>query len=299
MQLSKLFNTKNPNMKYIWFMFLPILVVVAIQYAVIIGDVLVLFAANVVSGRELDKEASIGFIMKSSYNQPMNVAYMTLVQYLLYITLFGIWYYKSFCKDNKLIDIWDSKSCATYAKDKLLKVKTLFLIIGGYAAQLFVDGVLTLIEPYFKELFAEYGKLVDTITGVNSSWILLLAVIVVAPIGEELLFRGVIQGYGLKNFAPVLAIGLQALIFGLYHGNIIQGVYAFFMGVVLGFVAHKTQTILTSMVLHISVNASLLLVPEVLYQGTGRTVATTVVAGVVFAGMMWLVVKEKKKKNIE
>ncbi len=286
-------------MKYIWFMFLPILVVVAIQYAVIIGDVLVLFAANVVSGRELDKEASIGFIMKSSYNQPMNVAYMTLVQYLLYITLFGIWYYKSFCKDNKLIDIWDSKSCATYAKDKLLKVKTLFLIIGGYAAQLFVDGVLTLIEPYFKELFAEYGKLVDTITGVNSSWILLLAVIVVAPIGEELLFRGVIQGYGLKNFAPVLAIGLQALIFGLYHGNIIQGVYAFFMGVVLGFVAHKTQTILTSMVLHISVNASLLLVPEVLYQGTGRTVATTVVAGVVFAGMMWLVVKEKKKKNIE
>lgn len=286
-------------MKYIWFMFLPILVVVAIQYAVIIGDVLVLFAANVVSGRELDKEASIGFIMKSSYNQPMNVAYMTLVQYLLYITVFGIWYYKAFCRDNKLVDIWDSKSCMTYVKDKLLKVKTLFLIIGGYAAQLFVDGVLTLIEPYFKELFAEYGKLVDTITGVNSSWVLLFAVIVVAPIGEELLFRGVIQGYGLKNFAPVLAIGLQALIFGLYHGNIIQGVYAFFMGIVLGFVAHKTETILTSIVLHISVNASLLLVPEVLYVGTGRTIVTTVVAGVVFAGMMWLVVKSKKEKNIE
>ena len=123
---------------------------------------------------------------------------------------------------------------------------------------------------------------------------MLFAVIVVAPIGEELLFRGVIQGYGLKNFAPILAIGLQALIFGLYHGNIIQGIYAFCMGVVLGMIAHKTGTILTSIVLHISVNGSLLLVPNVLYEGTVRTVATTVVAGVVFAGMMWLVVREKK-----
>lgn len=275
-------------------MFLPILVVVAIQYAVIIGDVLVLFAANVVSGKELDKEASIGFIMKSSYNQPMNLAYMTLVQYLLYITVFGIWYYKAFCRDNELIDIWDSKANIGYLKDKLLKVKTLFLIVGGYAAQLFVDGILTLLEPHFKELFAQYGKLVDSITGVGSSWVLLFAVNVVAPIGEEFLFRGLIQGYGLRNFAPVLAIGLQALIFGLYHGNIIQGVYAFFMGAILGLVAHKTGTILTSIVLHISVNASLLLVPEMLYEGTGRTVATTVVAGMIFAVMLLLVVREKQ-----
>ncbi|MBO5386769.1 MAG: CPBP family intramembrane metalloprotease [Lachnospiraceae bacterium] len=295
MQLSKLFNTENPNMKYICYMFLPILVMVVIQYAVVIGDVLILFVANIVSGKELDKEASIEFIMNSSYNQPMNLAYMTLVQYLLYITVFGIWFYRAFCKDNKLIDISDSKPCFAYAKDKLIKVKTLFLIAGGYAAQLFVDGILTLVEPYFKEQFAQYGKMVDTITGVSSSWVLLFAVIVVAPIGEELLFRGVIQSYGLKNFAPVLAIGLQGLIFGLYHGNIIQGIYAFFMGVVLGFVAYKTGTILTSLVLHISINGSLLLVPEVLYEGTGRTVATSVVSGAVFAVMMWLVVRNKSR----
>ena len=49
-------------MKYIWFMFLPILVVVAIQYAVVIGDVLILFVGNVVSGKELAKEASIEFM---------------------------------------------------------------------------------------------------------------------------------------------------------------------------------------------------------------------------------------------
>lgn len=285
-------------MKYIWYMFLPILVVVAIQYAVVIGDVIILFIGNIFSNQEVEKEATVEFLMNTSYKQPMNIAYMTLVQYLLYILVFGIWYYKAFARDNTSANLSNIKSCLGYMKDKLIKVKTIFLILGGYAAQLFVDGILTLVEPYFKEQFAEYGKMVDSITGVGSSWVLLFAVIFVAPIGEELLFRGLIQGYGLKNFAPVLAIGLQGLIFGLYHGNIIQGIYAFFMGVVLGFVAHKTGTILTSTVLHISVNASLLLVPEILYQGTGRTVVTTMVAGATFAVMMWLVVREKKKIEI-
>lgn len=285
-------------MKYIWYMFLPILVVVAIQYAVVIGDVIILFIGNIFSNQEVEKEATVEFLMNTSYKQPMNIAYMTLVQYLLYILVFGIWYYKAFARDNTSANLSNIKSCLGYMKDKLIKVNTIFLILGGYAAQLFVDGILTLVEPYFKEQFAEYGKMVDSITGVGSSWVLLFAVIFVAPIGEELLFRGLIQGYGLKNFAPVLAIGLQGLIFGLYHGNIIQGIYAFFMGVVLGFVAHKTGTILTSTVLHISVNASLLLVPEILYQGTGRTVVTTVVAGATFAVMMWLVVREKKKIEI-
>ena len=285
-------------MKYIWYMFLPILVVVAIQYAVVIGDVIILFIGNIFSNQEVEKEATVEFLMNTSYKQPMNIAYMTLVQYLLYILVFGIWYYKAFARDNTSANLSNIKSCLGYMKDKLIKVKTIFLILGGYAAQLFVDGILTLVEPYFKEQFAEYGKMVNSITGVGSSWVLLFAVIFVAPIGEELLFRGLIQGYGLKNFAPVLAIGLQGLIFGLYHGNIIQGIYAFFMGVVLGFVAHKTGTILTSTVLHISVNASLLLVPEILYQGTGRTVVTTMVAGATFAVMMWLVVREKKKIEI-
>lgn len=277
-------------MKYIWYMFLPILVVVAIQYGVIIGDVVILFAKNILSSRELERDATIEFVMNSDYKQPMNLAYMTLVQYLIYILVFGLWYHKAFCKDVDLIP---------YAKEKLLTKKTILLILGGYAAQLFVDGILNLAKPYFKCEFAEYGKMVDSITGVNSSFVLLFAVIVVAPIGEELLFRGLIQGYGLKNFAPVLAITLQGLIFGLYHGNIIQGIYAFFMGVVLGFVAHKLGSIIPAMVLHVSINASLMLVPEVLYEGTIRTVITTIVAGAVFVVMTWLVVRKKKEENIE
>ncbi|MBQ8316751.1 MAG: CPBP family intramembrane metalloprotease [Lachnospiraceae bacterium] len=292
MQLSKLLNTDKPNMKYVWFMFLPILAVILIQYGVVIGDMLILFVKNLFSDRELPEGATVEYVLNSDYNQPMNLAYLTLVQYLIYILLFGIWYYRAFCKEKAISDI---SSGLLYIKDKLLTIKTICLIVGGYFAQLFVDGILTLVEPYFTDLFANYGKMVDSITGVGSSWVMLFAVIFVAPIGEELLFRGLIQSYGLKNFAPGVAIFLQGLIFGLYHGNIIQGIYACLMGVILGFVAYKLKSIIYPMILHISINASLLLVPEVLYDGTVKTAITTAVTGVGFAVMIWLSMRKRDK----
>lgn len=292
MQLSKLLNTDKPNMKYVWFMFLPILAVVLIQYGVVIGDMLILFVKNLFSDRELPEGATVEYVLNSDYNQPMNLAYLTLVQYLIYILVFGIWYYRAFCKGKAISDI---DSGLLYIKDKLLTIKTICLIVGGYFAQLFVDGILTLVEPYFTDLFASYGKMVDSITGVGSSWVMLFAVIFVAPIGEELLFRGLIQSYGLKNFAPGVAIFLQGLIFGLYHGNIIQGIYACLMGVVLGLVAYKLKSIIYPMILHISINASLLLVPEVLYDGTVKTAITTAVTGVGFAVMIWLSMRKRDK----
>lgn len=57
-----------------------------------------------------------------------------------------------------------------------------------------------------------------------------------APISEEILFRGLMlrsmQPYGKK-----FAIFASALIFGLYHANIIQIPFAFAVGLVLGYVA--------------------------------------------------------------
>ncbi|MBR3599987.1 MAG: hypothetical protein IKL53_08915, partial [Lachnospiraceae bacterium] len=91
MQLSKLLNTDKPNMKYVWFMFLPILAVILIQYGVVIGDMLILFVKNLFSDRELPEGATVEYVLNSDYNQPMNLAYLTLVQYLIYILVFGIW----------------------------------------------------------------------------------------------------------------------------------------------------------------------------------------------------------------
>jgi phosphoglycolate phosphatase len=58
---------------------------------------------------------------------------------------------------------------------------------------------------------------------------------VVTPIAEELLFRGIIYNY-LKRFMAIKwAFFLGAALFGFYHMNIVQGIYAFLMGLIIIF----------------------------------------------------------------
>lgn len=57
-----------------------------------------------------------------------------------------------------------------------------------------------------------------------------------APIAEELIFRGFIQRT-LQPFGKKFAIFGAALLFGMFHGNLVQTPYAFLVGLVLGYTA--------------------------------------------------------------
>lgn len=69
-----------------------------------------------------------------------------------------------------------------------------------------------------------------------------------APIAEELLFRGVLLR-GLLPYGKKSAIIVTSLLFGLFHGNLMQAPYAFVVGLVFGYVAVE-YNILWAMVLH-------------------------------------------------
>lgn len=59
-----------------------------------------------------------------------------------------------------------------------------------------------------------------------------------APVFEEIIFRGVVLR-GLMPYGRRLAVLGSALLFGLFHGNIVQSPYAFAVGLVLGFTASQ------------------------------------------------------------
>lgn len=74
---------------------------------------------------------------------------------------------------------------------------------------------------------------------------------ILAPIFEELLFRGMILKGMLNNgMKPWLAIGVSAFIFAFIHFNPWQFVGAFLLGLILGWVYYKTQSLLNTMFLH-------------------------------------------------
>lgn len=88
------------------------------------------------------------------------------------------------------------------------------------------------------------------------------AAVVVAPIVEELFFRGLLLR-SLKSKLPVpVAIAVQAIIFGLYHLGPGVGVGAVglvivltFAGAIFGVVAHRTRRLGPSMVAHFILNS--------------------------------------------
>ncbi|MDD3174102.1 MAG: type II CAAX endopeptidase family protein, partial [Herbinix sp.] len=132
------------------------------------------------------------------------------------------------------------------------------LIFMGIGCQFFVSGSMSIIQQFFKELFADYAKQVEMLTSGNDIVVLLL-LIIIAPVTEELIFRGVIL-HKTSRYIPFMGANiLQAILFGLYHQNIIQGIYAAIIAFLLGFVYYKFKTIFASMLLHMIVNASSLL----------------------------------------
>jgi len=79
---------------------------------------------------------------------------------------------------------------------------------------------------------------------------------VLAPVGEEILFRGAIQEwmhrYGMK---PAWAIFFSALIFGVIHMNPVQMVDASLAGIILGILYWKTRSLILPALLHIIANS--------------------------------------------
>lgn len=125
-----------------------------------------------------------------------------------------------------------------------------------------------------------------------------LSITIVAPILEELLFRGVIEGHLLnKGWAPKWAILVSALIFGVIHGNPAQIPFAFLIGLLFGWLYYRTGSVLPGIAGHIINNlygacTMITSTPEELNQttletfGPVLTYVLTIVAIVVFIGML-------------
>ena len=78
--------------------------------------------------------------------------------------------------------------------------------------------------------------------------------VIVAPVTEELLMRGFV----LKNLSRVsqrFGIFTSAFLFGLWHQNLPQFLLAFFVGLLLGYITVKHNSILPAIICHMSINA--------------------------------------------
>ena len=129
------------------------------------------------------------------------------------------------------------------------------LALMGFGISLLTGGLMSLILPHFDKLLNEYTELMEEVFSGNQIG-LFISIIILAPISEELIFRGVILKKACRVTSFVIANIIQAALFGIFHINIVQGIYTFAAGLALGYVAYKFKTIKASILLHMFFNAS-------------------------------------------
>lgn len=80
--------------------------------------------------------------------------------------------------------------------------------------------------------------------------VLLIESCIIAPVFEELLYRGILLNGLLNKYSYKKAIIYSALIFGIAHLNLPQGINAFFLALILGVIFYYTRSIYLCMVMH-------------------------------------------------
>ena len=205
----------------------------------------------------------------SSYNFWLNVA-SALSTFGAFIICYGIWHKKIRFHSTKEID----------------KLSIVPLVILAAAIAIGMNGVLTLTELYrFSPTFQRVSEMqFDT-----PVWLGIISYGILAPLGEEIVFRGVVYGQLRKVLKVPYAVVLSGLAFGLFHGNLVQAVYATVIGCLLALVYEWYGTIAAPMLFHSVANLFVYVMLELLPFGSVfLSVPSCVLFLVLSAGSLFL-----------
>lgn len=126
------------------------------------------------------------------------------------------------------------------------------VIVLGIAGGQFINDLIWLSR--LREIFPGYDQAVSSVMEGKPVWLLMASVGILAPIAEELVFRGLVYRRLQDWMAPWLAILLSSLLFGWYHGNVVQFVYALLTGMLFALMYYRTGTLGAAMAGHAAAN---------------------------------------------
>ena len=178
-----------------------------------------------------------------------NYAYfIQLVYSILAIVVFVFWnriFHKDKIKGNVATHI-----ASRFDWQILLGI--LLMAVGSYYL---VDIIISLEASILPDQFEIYTELMEDMD-ISSEFNvgIFLYAIIFGHVCEELCFRGAIYRHFRKAVPVWAALILQAALFGVFHGNVIQGVYAFIVGILMGYIYEHGGSIFNNILYHVLFN---------------------------------------------
>ena len=145
-----------------------------------------------------------------------------------------------------------------YIKNEKIENPLIYVGIGlgtvGFG-HLLVNAIIKVFEgsPLVTDAFDIFEKAFSANSRIDGL-VIIFVVAIGAPIVEEYLFRGALFEELAKICSNKATIFLTALVFGIYHFNIVQTPNTFFMGLVLAYVYYKTKSIKAPIIIHATNN---------------------------------------------
>ncbi len=273
----------------ILFCLLPVLLAFGIQiivsFAGVFLKVILEIAAHPESIQDMtDPNFLMEFLMDSQFLAGISAIYAVIAAFAL-----GFWYWKRFVPKKQ-----PRREISSLINPWILAALVL-LMLGMQYISTYVVMLLASIHP---EWYNTYEELMKSIGFGNVTPLLALYSILIAPISEELIFRGVTLKYAKKAMPFFAANILQTLLFGVFHGNVIQGAYAFVVGLFCGYVCYQGGSIYLSILFHMLFNLWGTFVPEFLsYSGSSIVIHLIIFAAAVCAAAAGIFLYQKGIKK--
>lgn len=212
-----------------------------------IAMVIMVFMSFIVGFQNADAGLSQNELMEMASEQYLNsVGSVVLLYQIVGVAVFGLWYYLAYGRKKR-----------PQNTEKAGIKGIVIIVLAGILLQIFISGALGVLDMLFPKLLQGYFEMMETAGVGEMTPLIFIATVILAPIGEEVLCRGIIfRLAGRVSSRFWVANCIQALAFGIIHANLVQGTYAFFLGLILGYVYGKYRNIWLCMLLHASVNFS-------------------------------------------
>ena len=145
----------------------------------------------------------------------------------------------------------DIKNGRIEKRGQIKAMDFLMAIVGGAGVSIALNIVIALTNMSGKD--TAFVEVSDMITS-NPLFVTIICAGILIPIVEEILFRGLIFNRIKCQYNFLAGLLISSLLFGIYHGNIVQGIYATLLGIFLGFAYHKTKSIFIPIFIHMGGN---------------------------------------------
>lgn len=136
-------------------------------------------------------------------------------------------------------------------------LKCVYCVILGASLALFLNVLISFLK------IAELSKTYGTVSDKQFSLTLPVGILlygIISPLAEEVVFRGLVFNRIRRNIGVYAAIILSSALFGVYHFNIVQGLYGILMGLVIAWIYERYGGFIYPCLVHMGANTFIYLI---------------------------------------